>query len=71
MPLAGMGRRMSALPLDPCLSRALLAAADLGCLSDMLVVAGMLSPEGSIFLGGKGPKQLVAGGDQQRREEGR
>jgi HrpA-like RNA helicase len=62
---------MSALPLDPCLSRALLAAADLGCLSDMLVVTGMLSPEGSVFLGGKGPEQLVAGSDQQRREEGR
>ena len=47
-----LGRAMVALPLDPALARALLAAADLGCVPDMLTVAAMLSAE-SIFMGNR------------------
>lgn len=55
-----IGRRMAALPLTPHLSRALLAAEDGGCLGNMLSLAGMLSTESSVFLGGRGPQQLLA-----------
>ena len=60
---------MALLPLDPALSRALLAARELGCLPLMLTTAAMLSPESNVFLGGKGPEQLVAaaGGEGERR----
>ena len=57
--ITSIGREMAVLPLDPSLARALLAAKELNCLDEMLSVASMLSPEGSIFLGGKGPEQLV------------
>lgn len=49
---------MSLLPLDPSLSRALLASRELGCLEEMMIVAAMLSAE-SLFVGGRGPEQLV------------
>ena len=32
----------------------------------MMTVAAMLSPESSVFIGGKGPEQLAAGEDQQQ-----
>jgi ATP-dependent helicase HrpA len=38
-----LGRQMAALPLDPRLSRALIEAARLGCLREMIVVAAFLS----------------------------
>lgn len=50
--ITSLGRRMVALPLEPALARALLAAAELGCVPDMLTVAAMLSAE-SIFMGGR------------------
>jgi HrpA-like RNA helicase len=37
------------LPLEPALARALLAAQELGCLSQALIVAGMLSCESVFF----------------------
>lgn len=40
-----IGKQMAALPLDPSLSRTLLAARTLGCLPDALTIAGMLSSE--------------------------
>ena len=46
------GRAMAALPLDPALAAAALAAAELGCLPDLLTVAAMLSAD-SIFAGGR------------------
>lgn len=39
---------MARLPLDPCLARMLIAAANLSCLPEALIVAAMLSAE-SIF----------------------
>lgn len=57
--ITAIGRKMAALPLDPSLGRALLAAQELGCLPEMMTVAAMVSPESSVFVGGKGPEQLV------------
>ncbi len=50
--VTGLGRAMSALPLEPSLARSLLAAAELGCLPDALTVAAMLSAE-SVFVGNR------------------
>jgi len=58
--ITSLGKEMAALPLDPSLARALLTAKELNCLDEMLTVASMLSPEGSIFLGNKGPEQLLS-----------
>ncbi|MCO5763074.1 MAG: ATP-dependent RNA helicase HrpA, partial [Chromatiaceae bacterium] len=41
--LTSLGRQLARLPLDPRIGRMLLAAADLGCLSEMLVIASALS----------------------------
>lgn len=62
--ITARGRLMATLPLDPSLAAAALAAADLGCLQDLLTVAAMLSAD-AIFAGGRGPEQLVRG-DQDR-----
>ena len=43
-----LGQEMARLPLDPCLARMLIAAANLDCLPEALIVAAMLSAE-SIF----------------------
>ncbi|CAM6127163.1 unnamed protein product [Calypogeia fissa] len=40
---------MAALPLDPSLARALLAAEELGCLDQALTMAAMLSYESIFF----------------------
>ncbi|MCO5597453.1 hypothetical protein L7F22_051531 [Adiantum nelumboides] len=47
--ITSLGKRMAALPLEPSLSRALLAAEEAGCLNEALTVAGMLSCE-SLFM---------------------
>jgi len=39
------GKRMSQLPLEPCLARMLLQALDDGCLEDAIAVASMMSTE--------------------------
>lgn len=59
------GKAMAALPLEPSLARALLAAREFGCLEEMLSVAGLLSVEGSVFLGGSGPEQLLQEGSKE------
>lgn len=43
------GLCVTALPLDPSLARALLAAEELGCLDQALTVAAMLSCENIFF----------------------
>jgi ATP-dependent RNA helicase DHX8/PRP22 len=57
-----LGRALARLPLEPALGAALLAARAHGCLSAALTVAAMLSVEGPVLLGGRGPEQLLAGG---------
>ncbi len=41
--LTGLGRRMARLPVDPRLGRMVLAAAPLGCLEELLVIASALA----------------------------
>jgi ATP-dependent RNA helicase HrpA len=41
--LTSVGRRMARLPVDPRLARMVLAATDLGCLEEMLVIASALA----------------------------
>ena len=41
--LTPLGRQLARLPLDPRIGRMLLAAVDLGCLAEMLVIASALS----------------------------
>ncbi len=47
-----LGRQMVSLPLEPSLARALIAATQLGCLSQATTVAAMLSAE-TIFQGNR------------------
>ena len=47
-----LGRQMVSLPLDPSLARALIAAAQLGCLPEAITVAAMLSAD-YIFMGNR------------------
>lgn len=66
-----LGHRMALLPLDPALARALLAAQELRCLPEMVIVAAMLSAE-RVFLGGEGPgddKGAARGEGGQMREQ--
>ncbi|CAH9071155.1 unnamed protein product [Cuscuta europaea] len=46
-----LGRTMAELPLEPSLSRTLIEANHLGCLSQALTVAAMLSAETNLLLG--------------------
>lgn len=45
-----LGHRLARLPLDPSLGRALVAAAETGCLEDALSLSAMLTCE-SVFSG--------------------
>ncbi|EPS69425.1 hypothetical protein M569_05341, partial [Genlisea aurea] len=47
--ITSLGRTMAELPLEPSLSRALLEANELGCLSQALTVAAMLSAETTLI----------------------
>ena len=47
--LTKMGRRMAEFPLDPMLSKAVLASETYGCSTEMLTIIGMLSVGGTIF----------------------
>lgn len=49
--ITSVGRTMAQLPLEPSLSRTLLAANEYGCLSQALTVAAMLSAESSLMVG--------------------
>jgi HrpA-like RNA helicase len=51
--LTQAGRQMSHMPLDPPYARALLAAAEHGCVGPMLSLAAIVSVDGALFVGGK------------------
>ncbi|HTY93736.1 MAG TPA: DUF3418 domain-containing protein, partial [Steroidobacteraceae bacterium] len=55
-----LGRRIASLPCDPKLGRMLLAAAGLGCLSEMLIIAA--------FLASQDPRERPADAQQQADE---
>ncbi|KAK9868473.1 hypothetical protein WJX84_008357 [Apatococcus fuscideae] len=64
-----LGSQMARLPLDPCLARMLIAAANLGCLPEALIVAAMLSAD-SIFAENRGPEQIARMDAQQLVQAG-
>eukprot|EP00762_Andalucia_godoyi_P008099 ANDGO_02136.mRNA.1 putative pre-mRNA-splicing factor ATP-dependent RNA helicase mog-5 len=47
--LTPLGRRMAEFPLDPMMSKALLAAVDLSCADEMLIILGLISVGQSVF----------------------
>ena len=62
--LTRLGRQMSEFPLDPCLSRMLLAADKYKCVEEILTVAAMLSVNNAIFYR---PKDKVVLADTARK----
>jgi len=60
--LTRLGRRMAEFPLDPNLSKVLLAAVDLSCAEEMLTIVAMLSVESLFYR----PKDKAAEADQKR-----
>lgn len=60
--LTRLGRRMAEFPLDPTLSKVLLAAVDLSCAEEMLTIVAMLSVETLFYR----PKDKAAEADQKK-----
>jgi pre-mRNA-splicing factor ATP-dependent RNA helicase DHX16 len=59
-----LGRRASALPLDPKLAKALLAADSFGCVDEMVTLTAMVSEAGTLFFS---PKDKKAAADLARQ----
>jgi len=55
--ISNLGQRMVEFPLDPCLSRMLLASVEYGCSDEMLTILAMLSVENIIFQPGDRKKK--------------
>ncbi|KAF4752659.1 hypothetical protein FOZ62_012991, partial [Perkinsus olseni] len=47
--LTKLGRRMATLPMDPCMSKAILAADKLKCVDEVIVITAMLSVGNTVF----------------------
>ena len=47
--LTKMGRRMAEFPMDPALSKSILASEKYGCTQEVLTIVSMLSESGSLF----------------------
>lgn len=60
--LTRLGRMMSQFPLDPMLSKMLLASVDLGCSDDVLTVVSMLGVQGVFYR----PKEKQGVADQKK-----
>ncbi|EKX45152.1 hypothetical protein GUITHDRAFT_71483 [Guillardia theta CCMP2712] len=60
--LTRLGRRMAEFPLDPTLSKILLAAVDLSCAEEILTIVAMLSVETLFYR----PKDKAAEADQKK-----
>eukprot|EP00210_Caulerpa_lentillifera_P000813 g787.t1 len=59
-----LGKKMTKFPLDPSLSRALVAAADAKCASELLIIASMLSVE-NIFQESHSVRKLRENGENE------
>ena len=62
--LTVMGRRMSALPLDPPTAKCLLASEKFGCVDEIVVIVAMLSVGNAVFFR---PKEKEKQADQARK----
>ena len=60
--LTRLGRKMAEFPLEPQLSKILIASADLGCSEEMLSIVGMLSVEDIFYR----PKEKQAQADMKK-----
>ncbi|KAJ1624625.1 hypothetical protein T492DRAFT_1147846 [Pavlovales sp. CCMP2436] len=67
--LTKAGRQMSQMPLDPPYARALLAAAEHGCVGPMLSLAAIVSVDGALFVGG-GAARAGGGGGKDGEDGG-
>lgn len=57
--LTRVGRRMGELPLDPFLSRAMIAADEFGCVEEVISIVAMLSESASLFTRPKDKKMYA------------
>lgn len=64
------GRCMSRFPIDPSLSRTLLAASELGCLEEILTIVALLSVENIWFTRSGGKGGSGSGGGSNRLKDG-
>ncbi|TFK49633.1 pre-mRNA splicing factor [Heliocybe sulcata] len=62
--LTKLGRRMAEFPVDPMLSKAIIASEDYSCTDEVLTIISMLSESGSIFYR---PKDKKLHADQARQ----
>ena len=62
--LTVLGRRMSSLPMDPMMARALIASEEYGCVDEVTVIVAMLSVGNAVFYR---PKEKEKQADQARR----
>lgn len=62
--LTRLGRRMAEFPLDPMMSRALLASEKYGCVEEVLTICSMLSVNSSVFFR---PKDKAVFADTARK----
>lgn len=62
--LTRLGRRMAEFPLDPMMSRALLASEKYGCVEELLTICSMLSVNSSVFFR---PKDKAVFADTARK----
>ncbi|GAA6025804.1 hypothetical protein JCM10207_001496 [Rhodosporidiobolus poonsookiae] len=62
--LTKMGRRMAEFPMDPAMSKAILASEKYGCTEEVLTIVSMLSESGSLFYR---PKQKKLEADTARQ----
>jgi len=64
--LTKMGRRMSEFPTDPMLAKAILAASDFGCVSEVLTIVAMLGEAGGLFSAVPRDKKIHANASRSR-----
>lgn len=57
--LTKLGRKMAEFPLDPMMSKALLAADELGCSEEVATIVSMLSVQNSVFFRPKERKEAA------------
>ncbi|CAL5218454.1 g135 [Coccomyxa viridis] len=60
--LTRLGRKMAEFPLDPSVSKMLIASVDLGCSSEILTITGMLSAQNIFYR----PRDKQAQADQKK-----
>lgn len=63
-----VGEQMAELPLEPMMAKAVLASAELGCTSEMLSIAAMISVSNPFVIPDEGRSKAGAEGELERRK---